>query len=437
MAKEQTGPQLTGIGTVRLMSADVLLPVMPATYNTYRGIASDPTIALAMKLSHAPIIDSSWTIESEDDINDDVIQFCQKQMNEIRDRYIRSALYGTTVFGWQSYELIWGKDENLMTTVRLKPLLQDITKVIMNRMNGEMVGVRQYDYFSIEQLFPTIKMNKVLFVNLDQEGDYYYGKSRIESIRETFNDYNRASVGAQSYDERIAGSMFVIYYPVGTSTYNGEDDVDNQTIATGIANSIKASGVLCVPNIVNEYIKDLNVAVTDIKNFGWRIEYLSDSTARQPSFIDRLKYLDSKLVRGLIMPERAVLEGSYGTKAESETHQNLALTYFDSLHKHLTKSVQRLLDLIVEQNYGIEMVGKLTLIASPLIDAEKEYLRTIYSAIASADAKNIDTDALKDLLSIPKAEQITPIGEEPNAPEEENEEEDKETDTTDKDIDNE
>jgi len=142
----------------------------------------------------------------------------------------------------------------------------------------------------------------------------------------------------------------------------------------------------------------------------------------QTSFISRLKYLDVLKVRGLLLPERTILEGEHGTKAEAGVHVAMAIAAREQL---VNKQV---LDKLVELNWGEEQVGKVRLVQAPLVDEDKKFLQELYLAVLNdptafaQELASYDLDSMKDKLSIPKNDSVTgvvpvPKANEPEVPE--------------------
>jgi hypothetical protein len=155
--------------------------------------------------------------------------------------------------------------------------------------------------------------------------------------------------------------------------------------------------------------------VSSLEKNGWRIELLSDNGSRQPGFIDRENYLDKLLVRGLLMPERAMMEGQYGTKAEAGAHIDLALTLAENDHKRITRFANwYLLNDLLVLNFGQSYRGKAWLKPSPIADDSKLILKDLYAAILAnptgflEEYGQIDTNSIKDLLKIPKRQEGSP-----------------------------
>jgi hypothetical protein len=223
----------------------------------------------------------------------------------------------------------------------------------------------------------------------------------LENARETHTQWHDANAGAARYDNKLAGSHWIVKYPGTGKSFDGNGvEVENAVLAKRILDALESSGSIAIPMDVAAFVDELSKA-----NAAWDVSILSDSASRQPAFIDRLKYLDTLKVRALLKPERTVTEGQYGTKAEAETHGDLAQTCDDMLHRHVTKAVnEQVLNPLVAINFGCRAVGKVRLKAAPIADAQKAFMRLVYQEILKnpqgflQESAAIDTDAIKDEL---------------------------------------
>ena len=114
---------------------------MPATYAAYREIRKDPTVALARTAAVAPILASNWSCRAADGVPAQWVRFVKRQMDRVRTTYLENVLfYGNIDFGYQGFEQVlgYGRDGRIELT-RLKPLLQDITEILIGR-HGEFLG---------------------------------------------------------------------------------------------------------------------------------------------------------------------------------------------------------------------------------------------------------------------------------------------------------
>ena len=153
---------------------------------------------------------------------------------------------------------------------------------------------------------------------------------------------------------------------------------------------------------------------------GWLIELKATGTQEQAGFVDRLNYLDKLLCRGLLLPERSVLEGTHGTKEEAETHLDAAMVTKDLEHRYCTAELNRqAVDEVLVLNFGPEAKGQVELEAAPIVDSKREFFKDLYMQVlanpqaAVAEFNKMDFDAIRDALGIPKAKET----DKPNIPE--------------------
>ena len=405
---ESTGRQISIWGTM-LWSQ---LNIWPASYVTYRRIRKDPTIALARALSISPIVAGHWSVEADDDVPDEMVEFIQQQFLPIRQPLLTSALLGGIDFGHAAFEKVFGLDEDGLIELRkLKPLLPDITRIMVETDNGAFAGVTNTGH--------VLPPEKVLLIPFRVEGSNWYGEPLLENVRETYNEWRQANVGASRFDQKLAGTHLLVEYPPGFSEDQYGARRENSLIAAEICQSFEASGSLAVLRDMAPFVDKFGVDTP-----GWKISFLEPAGGQQPLFVDRLKYLDSLKCRALLVPERSVTEGQYGTKAEAGEQIDLALTNCDLVHQEVTRLVNwYAVDQLLALNWGESWRGKVRLNAAPVRDANLAFLREVYKAFLAnpsgfmEEYGHVDTDSLKSELGIPKAKEVAQAGEETTAEE--------------------
>ena len=413
---ERTKSQVPGASSVFLFADVGALSIeLPASYATYRTIRRDPTIALARTLAAAPILIGGWTVEADDDVPDERKDLIADWVFPMRDHIMETALlFGHVDFGWQSYEKIFEYKDGRIVLKKLKPLLPDITQIMVASSTGAFAGL----YQSRDDL--TLSLAKSLLISFRVEGTNWYGEGLLEGVRLTYNKWADADTGASRYDQKIAGSRLEIGYPQGTSPINGVDTA-NEIIAERMGKALEASGVVIHPNMP-EGEEDME----------WSLKILEDKGGRQPTFIDRLKYLDALKVRALLLPERSVLEGQFGTKAEAAEHINFAITNMELVDRGITRHINwHVVDQLLALNWGESARGTVRLVTVPLVDTALEFLRALYQEMLKnpvgflEEYGLIDTEQLKEALGVPAKEpeegeedpaKIAPIPGEPPQP---------------------
>lgn len=395
----------------------VLDKQLSATYDSYRTIRKQPTVALARAFAIAPVVAAEWSMDADDpdparpDEMDERVRFIQDQLMPIRDDIVQTAMECRVDYGWCPFEKVfevrkWERRPRTMLK-KLKPLLVDLTDIRVNQETGAFNGFQQPPGITKTE-YVDLDPEYSLLINWEVEGCNYYGRPLLEHVRRTYRNWEDANAGAERYDKKIAGAQWVIHYPDGQSKVAGEW-TDNLIVATTILGTLEASGSIGVPRRIQTQVTDLNKR-DDVD--AWKIQ-LIEHQAKQASFVDRMNYCDKMFARGLLFPERAILEGQFGTKAEADVHVNVALTQRSLEHRRITTLVNRyLVNQLLATNYGEEAKDTVRLVASPLADTKIAFFQEVYKAIlahptASMDAiEGLDLDALTDLAGLPKSKEI-------------------------------
>jgi len=371
---------------------------LPKTYQTYRTIRKDPTIAMARALSMAPVIAGEWSIEAKDFVPDEIVDFVRDSYFPIREFFLEVAMSGGIDYGWQGFEQIYEEKDGKIRLKRLKPLIPDLTTILINKNTGSFAGYRQSDLDKI-----TVPVENALHVAFRVEGTDWRGESLLESARKPYDQWEESSKGARLYDTKVAGSHFVVYYPMGETEVSGVL-TDNSIIAKNLLKNLEASGGATIPRLVAEHVEDLSD-----KEFGWDIVILADPTARQFSFTNRLEYLDKLKVRSILIPERAIIEGKFGTKADAGSHADLALTYMEITHRYVTSFINwHSVNRLVVLNFGEEFENSIKLESSPLQSPKLAFFRNVYESIIKNptgfvnERLNLDIETFREELGLPQ-----------------------------------
>jgi len=391
--KEQTRSQVLLGGESEELQKDA--KSSGAFYKKIRQMRKDPTIALARELSVAAILASEWSIEEEDDAPEGASEFIGKNILPLRMHILKTSLFGCIDFGWQPYEKVFElkPQSNLIGLAKLKPLLQDNTVIIVDPVTGAFNGFKNYE--------DTLDIADSLLVNIRVEGTNWYGSGFSEVVEKPYNEWNVTNDAAVRYDEKIAGAHWVVHYPVGTTLFNGVD-TDNYEIAIAILNKLQASGSVVIPRTLLQTADDMSRTED-----GWEIEIVSAYPTSDVAFLQRLRYHDALKVRAYCTPERAVLEGQFGTKAESEAHADFAITNMELRHEEMVLQYNwHLINQILRTNWGEEFENTVKISVAPITDVNKQFLRQAYlaglsnPAVADAEAQAIDYEQLREELGL-------------------------------------
>jgi hypothetical protein len=362
----------------------------------------DPTIALARLMVRSPIIASSWTVERDDASLQPIADTISSQLIPLRFRFLEAASQGLIDFGWQAFEKVWTVKDGVFVIKKLKPLMQDITEVRVDINTGELIGLfNGTDEDRVElDLFDT------LLLNINTECDYLYGASYMANAEKAYDSSINIMRSADIYDKKVAGAHWVIRFPDGGSSLYDGVETNNEVIARRLLEALESSGSFAIPHKILDTIEQLSGTSPQ----AWQIE-LIESSGSGANFEERLLRCDREKVRAFGVPERSILEGQFGTKAEADSHADFALLGIDLLNQSIVEQLNiQLVNQILRINYGDDMQNRVYLKAQPLSDTSISYLRQLYTQILSSpdgfitELAQLDVDAIRDRLQIPYVE---------------------------------
>lgn len=377
---EETGTQslnipITSDGTIYPL--DELIP-----YVKRRKMLKHPPIALARQLAVAPMTLSEWNIVMEPEVPESARWLIHNEIMKRKPEILERALKDCIDFGWQVNEVVWEPDgknkagDDAITIKKFKPLLPYITFLRANPKNGEFAGIKQYDIYNGGVHY--LETGDVQLFNIDVEGSNHYGNSMLDNCVESYDDWMRIKLISMGYLQKIAGAHWIVYYPPGTTSYNGID-TDNSEIAQNMLTRLDANGGLAIPSDVKEFFWDQN---TQTGERLWSVENITDSGSTSASYVEQLRHFEELICMALMFPPHALLEGSFGTKAEAVVHAEAAVASMEMISKRLammlsTQTVNRLLEL----NFGQQYRNKAWLEVAPITHDNSEFLKQLYTAL--------------------------------------------------------
>jgi hypothetical protein len=374
-------------------------------YKRIREMRKHPTVSLVRNLSISVMAQTPWSVDAMDDAPEGAKEFVEEHFLPLQDHIMSTALCGTYDFGWQPYEKIFkfNIDKLQIEPGRLKALLQDQTDIVVQTSTGKFAGFKQFMTF--------LDLPNVLLINWQVEGTYHYGEGTMPAIAQAYSRWLVTDDSNVRFDRKVSGSHWVVHYPVGSTPMQGRN-IDNFLIANSMLTALEGSGSIVVPNDLQKHVTDLNAASNDTS---WKIELLTADSSAQVGFQARLTYLDSLLVRAGGFPERAILEGQYGTKAEAEAHADFAVSLMDWRVRQILNQINwYYVNQLLILNYGAEAANKIKLKAAPIADDKIAMVKQVYlaglqnPATGPAEFANIDMAAMRDQIGLPSMEH--PIG---------------------------
>lgn len=402
--KEQTG--LGGVATLFTGAFQGFGKPPPGTYSTYRSMRANPTVALARAVAMAPVRTAMWSVEAEEGVSDDIKGFIERQTKNFWPELIRNVLFALD-YGWAPFEKVWEVRDGKFVYKKIKPLLIDITDIQVNRDTGEFAGIRQNE--GTELL-----ANKCFIYIYDSEAGDFYGRSRHENIRATaWNHWQAISERSGQYFKKIAGITPMVEYPEGESKNKDGIVKSNYELAVAVLNALGSGNGVAMPNTFSRWAGDLAKSGVDLAKLkAWNISFLESKGNHGRGFTDRLRHLESLMMRGWLVPERAATEGQYGTKAESESQAELALVIADLVFADILRYVNSyLINPLLEYNFSESLKNRVYLKRGSIDPVQRIFFRELIKQVLG-EPMNIglfmdvvDIEQLVDAVGLPKTKE--------------------------------
>lgn len=383
----------------------------PRWYKLVRKMRRDPTIALVRTLFAAPIMVSTWGIESSQNASPESVEFIKATLLPWKRTILRNAIRGALFdFGWQPFEVVLDPVEGGI--LQIKPLLQDFTEILTWSDTGEFAGLVQFG--DDEEKRVELTELESFCVSFDVEGTDWYGNPIMPSAEAPYNASLSVETAGRAYIRKVSGSHWIIKYPVGTTLVNNVE-TDNLEVAKLLLGALENSGSVAVP--VEEQAQ--------MAEAGWSIELESDSGHGHDVLIDRALYCDKLKVRAFGFPERAILEGEFGTKADASTHSSFALTQLELRHLDIVDPVnEQLVNRLLINKFGPEAKGSVWIRPQSLSDNAMSLLRELYRMILQNpdelynELQQLDMTAVRQRLELPERHESEAPEERPGRPQE-------------------
>lgn len=366
---------------------------------------TDPTIMLVRTLFVAPILASGWTVQEETNAPKGLKDFIEKEFFPHRRSLMKCAALGCADWGWSPFEKIFRQKNNRWGIKKFKSLLQSLSEIRVDEETGAFRGLTQEA--TGDQIEDKIlKTPKALVFNFDVRGTNWYGNSIMKTAVKPHDDSIVVSDAANRYDKKISGTHWVIEYPRGKTKVDGEV-IDNFVLAQRMMSELKSSCGIIVPTSVKSVADEFNEDITD-EQLKWVIDLKEAGGSAAGAFNERNAYLDKLKVRAWGFPERSILEGQFGTKAEAGEHGDFALTSVELRHYELVENLNKhAVNQIIRINVGKEHQDSVKIVPNSLTNEKRDIAWKIYDKFLAnpelmmQEFDLVDMKNLRELLDIP------------------------------------
>lgn len=382
-------------------------PCPLGTYDTYRAMRSNPTIAIARAALFAPVKANQLSYEAKDGTPDDRVKFIQETFEPLKLRLIQDVLRAVE-YGWQPFERVYGAADGRYVYSRIKALLPDDSTPIVDKETYTLLGV--------ENCGVKLTNQQAAVVTYDQEGDDPYGRSIYENIREdAWWPWKDAAAKMCQYYTKGAGVIPIIRYPLGQQQDENGANRDNSENAASVLRTLGVGMGVAMPNTIDPAFEDMARAGADVGALmAWQISFLETRSGVGGEIEAGLRHYERLMVRGMLQPERAIIEGQFGTKADAGSHGDLGLLIATEMVNWALDRINRLfVDPLLSLNFGPDARGSVYISPSPIRDDDKEFLRNLMAAVFNANPDLLmavaDFDAMLDSSGIPKSAEVVDV----------------------------
>lgn len=373
------------------------------TFSTYRRMRGNPTVALARVVATMPIRAAETGYAAKEGVPDDVLEFVKGVMDPLWPLLVKDLLYSLD-YGFASFEKVWEQRDGRLVYGKLKPLLPDMTTLLIDESSGKFAGLRQGDV--------TLGPEKSFLFSYDGEAGNWHGRSRHENIRQTWWQWEQACAKEGQYVTKVAGVIPQVEYPEGKSLDATGAEQDNFELAKRVLSTLGRGDGVAMPNTLAKYAGDLVRQGVDISKLkSWIISFLEVSGSHGAEITEIMRHKESLLMRGWLVPERAALEGEHGTLAEASEHGDLASTVAEATLKDMLLAVNRyLVNPLVVVNFGERYKHQVTMTTAGISSAQKAFIRQVVGGVITQPGnvdlflRLMDLGVLFDQVGLPARE---------------------------------
>jgi hypothetical protein len=377
----------------------------PGTFATYRRISAHPTVALVMKIVTAPIVANTWGWSKKPGVDDAVLAFVKDTMEPLRTTIVNDALRAL-VYGFAAFEKVWETHNERVVLARLKPLLPEITQIVVDP-HGNFRGLRNQPPGSAPR---TISAGKAFLYTNDGEYGNLYGRSRHENIRIVWSQAMQTAERTAQYQKKVAGVIAQLHYPEGTSRDAAGVERSNDVIAQQILEAVSMGRSVRFPNLFAS-IEDPTAAADLAGKSQWVLSQFDlGGTDYSPGLLNALAYYDKLLFRGWLRPERVGLDTQHGSRADAQQHSETSAVDSELIDKDFASAFNTgVIDDLLTLNFGPAARGSVFVQPSPINDIKSQTVRAVLAALlannqtAESVANRIDVEALLADLDVPAA----------------------------------
>jgi hypothetical protein len=385
------------------------------TYGTYRAMLRHATIAFTISQVLGPLLGSDWMIDADEDAPQDAKDWVKANVIDHRD-YIMPHALRSVVFGNSPFEVVWARQGSQFIVDEYVPLSQDITSVLRAEDGRGPINGLQNGQAKLAPAEFLYILNNSEVMGAEPGDDY--GRSRLENIRDTawpgwLDSANRLA----QLEDFMSGVVPYAIVPPGsppgaaTSTVTGQPMTYAELAAAAIPDltNPRCKGlVLETPAAAIDYAVDSQAQAAKMLQTTLATLDMGNRGPAQAQMLEKLKYWDNMIGRGLYRGERTLFATEGGTKADSSEHDKNAEPDQESIDNMIAEQVNcQPVRVGLTLNFGADILKKVRGVKpAPLVDREREAARMTVDKLLSSPQTGpdvlqfIDGDKLFDTAGV-------------------------------------
>lgn len=282
---------------------------------------TDGTVAALLEALKAPILSTSWYIHAEEDVDEKIVDYCNRIMWGMAGRtwfdFLREALTFFD-FGHSVFEIVWGIENGQIVVVDLEPRIQ--RSIYSWQITGKQKGITQR-IMNDNSAASTVEIpeEKLLIFTNKKEGDDVTGQSVLRPAWKHFYAKDKLyRIGL------IASERYGVGVPVGKLSDNAGDaeKAELESILGNLRSNEKSFMVL------RENMQ--------------KVEILAQGGSNQSSIIEQqIEHHDKMILRSSLMGFIGLAGGDGGSFALSKDLSSYALQVVEDKARYLAEQFSR------------------------------------------------------------------------------------------------
>jgi len=371
--------------TGRTNLQNVLYYSSDRSISQYKLMRRYPMCWMGLQFIKLGLPDAAFTVVCSEKKYESIIKV---QLKKIWHKLVREATECLD-FGFKAFEnryeygsLFYNEEESFSGILLRQPKGLDGESIeILVDADGSLKGFRQK--VQGKNIDVLVAERKCLLFTHNLESGQYYGMSALETAYPFWYDAVLNRQFHMRWLERKGTGFFKGLYPAGKT-----DDVDNQDIMLSLLDNLIDGNVIALPS-----------GRDDKGQLFWDVSYLSTDDKTDP-FIERAKYIDEMILKALVIPEKALVQGEIGARASIEAFQNMFIQRKQAILNEIVDTINRyLLPHFIELNFGKNI--NVQIIASRLSDNAQEVAGLIVQKLLEKDKIEINKSWLVEKTGVP------------------------------------